>query len=95
MPEKCVYEYIRADHRRGCYFKPESNDLCSEVDPIDPEKCEIIIRIRDWNSRVAQRSAKYQDSKENFTPTDIKEATDLINAARSPFGSRVLSLIQS
>jgi len=94
MPEKCVYEYIdEKDSSRRCNFKPDlNNNLCSQL---RWEECSIVVRIKDYNSRVAQSSAKYQDSEKNLTPTQIKEATDLINASRSPFGPKVLSSAQS
>jgi hypothetical protein len=54
MPDKCVYEYPRADNQRGCRFKPGSDDLCDQIDPINPENCPIIIRIKEHNSLVKQ-----------------------------------------
>jgi len=73
MVEKCIYEYERTDKQRGCRYKSESNDLCNQIDPIDPEKCDIITRIKDWNSRVAQSQAKYKDPKEIPLPCQVCE----------------------
>ena len=57
MPKKCVYEYIdEKDNSKRCNFKPDSNNLCSQL---NPEECNIVLRLKEYNAQVAQSSPKY------------------------------------
>lgn len=85
MTEQCI-QYVEAIVGGG--FADGTSRFCSlRSDEVSEDYANKYCKTPKYRS--------CSDLIKSFTPGEIKETTDLINASRSPFGLMALSLAQS